>query len=807
MKPSTRLLTALTLMANAITPLAAQQILVNPNGNAAGDVRVFDPGLLGDSPLPNPIISPFELPNSRELWVGNDAAGELLVADGASFTSPTTIIGRNASASGVLTLHGIGSEYISVSGEFTVGGEGAGTLNLLGGATLTNVFDSGSSNPGFRIGVGDRSRGTVVVDGAGSRLDIEAGLLVGVGNQSSADLIVSGGAELDNSTFSLIVGIGDENDSSVTVTGAGSRLIAGNAAVANIGDSGNNSDAALRILDGGQVVFGGLSFGLQVGTSPSDTARGLVVVDGTDSSLTTSTLTLGSRQNADTTGHLLISNGGRVEVQSLNLRATERGNGPVTGSVNITSGGTLHIEGIDLDGAVLPSNLQFRGGTLSFGGDRVYEGGAGDFLNDFDGFLSNRGGALTTSETLSIDGNLNAQSTVTLAGGKLTVGTLTNPSNTDLIRGTLELRDQDVDVTDGGAFGDRLALGFDQRLSIGQTLSVAADGRVDLDSGRLDAGTLENRGLITGNGRLHGALDNRAGGEVRVFGSNDLRISGAPGFNRGEVRVLGSAATIEFDEQFTNALNGEFTNGGTIVADNGLSNAGKLRLLGGAPDVIGDVTNTGTIEVTGSSVATFFGNFDNSGDLVIREGSDAVFFDDLTLDAASTIAFELGAATEQNGLLNVLGDLLLAGSLDIQLTGGYTPAVGDVFAFATIGGDLVGDFGTILQPSGIVFDVNVNASSIDLEVVSLNGLLPGDFDVDGDVDGGDFLVWQRNPGVGNLADWQQNFGSSANPLSSAQAVPEPTTWALFALAAITLIASKPAHRRSGNALRQVSLVH
>jgi hypothetical protein len=48
----------------------------------------------------------------------------------------------------------------------------------------------------------------------------------------------------------------------------------------------------------------------------------------------------------------------------------------------------------------------------------------------------------------------------------------------------------------------------------------------------------------------------------------------------------------------------------------------------------------------------------------------------------------------------------------------------------------------------------------------------GDFDEDGDVDGRDFLVWQRNPSVGNLADWQANYG--AGPLTASTiAVPEP----------------------------------
>ncbi len=47
---------------------------------------------------------------------------------------------------------------------------------------------------------------------------------------------------------------------------------------------------------------------------------------------------------------------------------------------------------------------------------------------------------------------------------------------------------------------------------------------------------------------------------------------------------------------------------------------------------------------------------------------------------------------------------------------------------------------------------------------------PGDFDADGDLDGRDFLAWQRNPSVGNLADWQANYGTG--PISNSVAVPE-----------------------------------
>ena len=59
---------------------------------------------------------------------------------------------------------------------------------------------------------------------------------------------------------------------------------------------------------------------------------------------------------------------------------------------------------------------------------------------------------------------------------------------------------------------------------------------------------------------------------------------------------------------------------------------------------------------------------------------------------------------------------------------------------------------------------------------SVDDLALGDFDNDGDVDGRDFLVWQRDPNVGNLADWQNNYG--AGSLVSTTAVPEPSSLSL-----------------------------
>lgn len=69
----------------------------------------------------------------------------------------------------------------------------------------------------------------------------------------------------------------------------------------------------------------------------------------------------------------------------------------------------------------------------------------------------------------------------------------------------------------------------------------------------------------------------------------------------------------------------------------------------------------------------------------------------------------------------------------------------------------------------------------------------GDFDSDGDVDGSDFLAWQRNDGtLSGLSDWQGSYPAAALAAGSAvSAVPEPTSVALIALSALGLVALKP----------------
>jgi hypothetical protein len=65
--------------------------------------------------------------------------------------------------------------------------------------------------------------------------------------------------------------------------------------------------------------------------------------------------------------------------------------------------------------------------------------------------------------------------------------------------------------------------------------------------------------------------------------------------------------------------------------------------------------------------------------------------------------------------------------------------------------------------------------------VSLLVVLAGDFDFNGEVNGFDFLHWQRDPSVGSLADWEANYGMVAPLSASSAAVPEPNSLALLSL--------------------------
>lgn len=95
-----------------------------------------------------------------------------------------------------------------------------------------------------------------------------------------------------------------------------------------------------------------------------------------------------------------------------------------------------------------------------------------------------------------------------------------------------------------------------------------------------------------------------------------------------------------------------------------------------------------------------------------------------------------------------------------------------------------------------VFAINVFGITPDTQIDNLGFVLPdvgtpGDFDGDLDVDGADFLAWQRGESPGplspsDLADWETNFGTPA-ATASIGAVPEPSAIGLALVAGCSLL--------------------
>ncbi|MAT71531.1 MAG: hypothetical protein CMJ58_18645 [Planctomycetaceae bacterium] len=96
--------------------------------------------------------------------------------------------------------------------------------------------------------------------------------------------------------------------------------------------------------------------------------------------------------------------------------------------------------------------------------------------------------------------------------------------------------------------------------------------------------------------------------------------------------------------------------------------------------------------------------------------------------------------------------------------------------------------GVVQDPDGTNSVLGVDRFGFDNISFEAAPGVAGDFDGDLDVDGADFLEWQRSDATpAGLADWQSNFGSTS-ALATAASIPEPATSSLLVIAATGLLA-------------------
>ncbi|GEM_PF-2463262 len=131
-----------------------------------------------------------------------------------------------------------------------------------------------------------------------------------------------------------------------------------------------------------------------------------------------------------------------------------------------------------------------------------------------------------------------------------------------------------------------------------------------------------------------------------------------------------------------------------------------------------------------------------------------------------------------------------------------------VFADSSLPAELdPADFNLMLGVNVMGDEVPANAPDLlfALQTLSAVPLLESDHDLDGDVDGRDFLIWQRNHGTANcngdansdnlvdgvdLGVWHTQYGSFVSPLVAAVAVPEPYSLTLMGAMLLTCVSRR-----------------
>lgn len=294
------------------------------------------------------------------------------------------------------------------------------------------------------------------------------------------------------------------------------------------------------------------------------------------------------------------------------------------------------------------------------------------------------------------------------------------------------------------------------------------------------------------NWRVTGQQVNVAGQGLVTTGTNwqpsrfdEARINSgsvavdAVGQHAGNLKIAHGAA----DSAVLNVTAGWLDVANTVTIGGTATSQGTLNLSGG-------ILRTNRLEKGAASEFHFTGgalaanevafSFTNEGGVITPASSPGTthVLGDLTQTAGTILLTITGNAEGQFDRLVVDGTLAAGGALDVTLAG-YSPIVGDSFNLLDFG-NLTGGF-TVSLPgldSGLAWDVSAFEASGVLSVIT-SASENADFNGDGDVDGRDFLVWQRgeSPHPGSAADlalWQTQFGNSSE-LSASVAVPEPTT--------------------------------
>ena len=431
------------------------------------------------------------------------------------------------------------------------------------------------------------------------------------------------------------------------------------------------------------------------------------------------------------------------------------------GHVSLVDGGRFELDGTGVQPGVL---------SLADGGTFV---GFGEIsLTDSDASL----GAL--SSLVDNSGAITVEDPLFMGVGEPTATTLSiNAPNAPTFAqfdfagtngtGTVNVTRNATLMLDSPFIGpERLTLAANSVLQMASAGSIPSDRTIEVNSGILNEGGVNELpavpAMISGDGLLNFA------GIIRI-------------------NVVDEELIVETPIDATDGL---------------IANRGTLRLRGGgnirAVDLddlgLGSVVNESTEILEFQGGQNYNTEIANDGSLGLDPfgGSATVQFNDFTQGGTGTLGIDVGGDLDgEFDVLTVVDDATLDGTLEVALADMFEPALGSTYTILTAqNGAVTGQFSTTELPEfdGRTFEVIYNPTSVELQVIS-TGSLNGDFDMDGDVDGADFLLWQQGGSpmplsAADLAEWQANYPSAPPAEVAAAVVPEPTALCSLAVAVL-----------------------
>ena len=573
------------------------------------------------------------------------------------------------------TLTGAGTLFIRDGFAFTGGAmTGTGLTELGSGIVFAPVNLTVDRNLQVN-GTLNLSAGTVTVN-AGKTLDV-----TGVANFAGGTLGGAGNIAMDG-TFNWTGG---------TIGAGGAFTVAG---------AMNTVAGSARVLDGRTLH-----------------ATGTIAWDGTGS------LTLANGATFDNDAAMTVSNdfqiiGGAGTNQFVNADSFTKSGGAGTALISAPFVNSGRVD-VDLGKLSLGAGSSSTG-TYDVASGAVLEFGPG--LHSVGGTISGSGGvAVITGSTLTQTGAF------TLSGAIVVTGTgnasfapsgPVNVGSASVTTGTLNFDGVPVTVgsltNSGGTLGGTGSIAAGNLTWIGGTVrgsgGLAVNGPTNLNGGgkTLDGRTLDLNGTVTwdGSGLLTLTNDAEINNNAAMTVGNDFQIFGAAGANA----FVNSGSFTKSGGTGVGSIAVPFTNGGAVNVDAGTlrltsfpGNSGSMNIAAGATLS----TNGQPLRNAGSGIMSGAGTLDlggaaltNAGTLSPGPSAAALhLLGNLTLMPTSVLAMEVeGPAAGQFDFLDVSGEALLGGALNVVLPGAYSGGVSDSFPLITAAATR-GAFASISAPA------------------------------------------------------------------------------------------------------------